>query len=216
MSIEKTKKWTKGDKVLQERKLNRQVQRSKGWMLDALLLLMDEMPYDKITVSDITERAGVARQTFYRNYAGKDDIVLHYLDSIFNDNFIKIKNIRNEDGRNVLIITLSFKGLIEQKQKLTKLQRDDTEHLLFAYTQKWEDYVIDFAKNKVSRTERLLFRYMVKFQVGGSLRMILDWMKHDMPMPAETMSGLLQKFIGAVETGAGGIPHLIIRIQNDD
>jgi hypothetical protein len=30
------------------------------------MLLMDEKPYSKITVSDITEKAGIARQTFYR------------------------------------------------------------------------------------------------------------------------------------------------------
>jgi AcrR family transcriptional regulator len=196
-------------------KVNRQVQRSKGWMLDALLLLMDEMPYDKITVSDITEKAGVARQTFYRNYSGKDDIALQYLDSIFNNNFLRIKNIRDEKGRNALAITLSFRGLIEHREKLAKLQRNDTERLILAYTQRWEDYVIDFGKNKVSRTERLFFRYAVKFQVGGSLRMILDWMKHDMPMPVEQMSGLLQKFLEAIETGTGGLPNLTIRIQND-
>ncbi|MDR2404436.1 MAG: TetR/AcrR family transcriptional regulator [Spirochaetaceae bacterium] len=196
-------------------KVNRQVQRSKSWMLDALLLLMDEMPYDKITISDITEKAGVARQTFYRNYAGKDDIALQYLDSIFNNNFLKMKNVRDEKGRNVLAITLSFRGFIEHKEKLAKLQRDDTERLILAYTQKWEDYVIDFGKNKVSRAERLLFRYTIKFHVGGSLRMILDWMKHDMPMPGEQMSSLLQKFIDAAETGAGGLPNLTIRIQNN-
>jgi AcrR family transcriptional regulator len=216
MSIKGPRKWTKGDKVLQNQKrVNRQVQRSKGWMLDALLLLMDEMPYDKITVSDITEKAGVARQTFYRNYAGKDDIAMQYLDSIFNDNFLTMKSVRDERGRNVLTIALSFRGLIEHKEKLTKLQRNDTERLILAYTQRWEDYVIDFGKNKVSRTERLLFRYSIKFQVGGSLRMILDWMKHDMPMPVEQMSSLLQKFIDAIEAGTGYLPNLTIRIQND-
>lgn len=198
-----------------QKRVNRQVQRSKGWMLDALLLLMDEMPYDKITVSDITEKAGVARQTFYRNYAGKDDIAMQYLDSIFNDNFLTMKSVRDERGRNVLTIALSFRGLIEHKEKLTKLQRNDTERLILAYTQRWEDYVIDFGKNKVSRTERLLFRYSIKFQVGGSLRMILDWMKHDMPMPVEQMSSLLQKFIDAIEAGTGYLPNLTIRIQND-
>jgi AcrR family transcriptional regulator len=197
--------------VLQEKpKVNRQVQRSKDWMLDALFLLMDEMPYDRITVSDITEKAGVARQTFYRNYAGKDDIIMQYLDSIFRDNFLKIKNIRNDQGRDMLVITLSFAGFIEHKQNLAKLQRGDTERLILAYTQKWEDFVIDFGKNKVSRTERLLFRYRVKFQVGGALRMVLDWMKHDMPMPAETIGGLLQKLIGAIEKDDDRAPYPVM------
>jgi hypothetical protein len=141
-------------------------------------------------------------------------VVLQYLDTIFN-NSLQIKNIRDENNRNVLLITLSFKNLIEHKQKTTKLLRSDTERLIFAYTQKWEDYVIDFGKNRVSRMERLIFRYMVKFQVGGSLRMLIDWMKHDMPIPAEKMGGLLRQFIGASRTDIGGIPTLVVMVHDD-
>jgi AcrR family transcriptional regulator len=71
-------KWTDGkicrridkrSKVLQKSgSNNRQVRRTRSWISEALMLLMDEKPYDKITVSDITEKAGIARQTFYRNY----------------------------------------------------------------------------------------------------------------------------------------------------
>lgn len=201
-------------KLQNQNKVNRQVQRSKEWMLDALLLLLDEMPYDKITVSDITEKAGVARQTFYRNYTSKDDVVLQYLESVFT-NSLTMKITRDENNRNTLIITLSFKRLLEHKQKTINLLRNDTERLVFLYTQKWEDYVIDFGKNKVSRMEQLIFRYMVKFQVGGSLRMIVDWMKHDMPIPPEKMGELLHQFIGTFRSGVGGIPALVVTIQND-
>ena len=44
----------------------------------ALMHLMGEHPYEKITVSEIVRRAGVSRTAFYRNYTDKDDI-LHEL-----------------------------------------------------------------------------------------------------------------------------------------
>jgi AcrR family transcriptional regulator len=44
-------------------------------MIAAFALLMDAKPYSKITISDICEKAGIARPTFYRNYNDKDDIV---------------------------------------------------------------------------------------------------------------------------------------------
>jgi len=44
----------------------------------ALMHLMGEHPYEKITVSEIVRRAGVSRTAFYRNYADKEDI-LHEL-----------------------------------------------------------------------------------------------------------------------------------------
>ena len=44
---------------------------------DALIALMKVKPYNKISVTDITERAGVSRMAYYRNYEEKDDILLN-------------------------------------------------------------------------------------------------------------------------------------------
>ena len=41
----------------------------------ALVLLMEEKPYERITVTDITRKAGVSRTAYYRNYASKEDIL---------------------------------------------------------------------------------------------------------------------------------------------
>jgi AcrR family transcriptional regulator len=41
----------------------------------ALIHLMAEQPYEKITVSEIVRRAGVSRTAFYRNYTDKEDIL---------------------------------------------------------------------------------------------------------------------------------------------
>ncbi len=47
----------------------------KTCILEALLTLMDEKPFQAITVSEITRRAGVSRMAYYRNYASKEDIL---------------------------------------------------------------------------------------------------------------------------------------------
>ncbi|MBE5862085.1 MAG: TetR/AcrR family transcriptional regulator [Lachnospiraceae bacterium] len=41
----------------------------------ALIHLMGDHPYEKITVSEIVRRAGVSRTAFYRNYTDKEDIL---------------------------------------------------------------------------------------------------------------------------------------------
>lgn len=51
-------------------------------MADALLLLMRDKEYADITIGEITEKAGVNRSTFYRNFTFKDDIVKHYFNRI--------------------------------------------------------------------------------------------------------------------------------------
>lgn len=41
----------------------------------ALIYLMNEKPYDKITITELVKRSGVSRTAFYRNYSSKDDIL---------------------------------------------------------------------------------------------------------------------------------------------
>ena len=52
---------------------------SKECILTALLRLMDEKPYESITITDITSLAGVSRMAYYRNYKNKDDILIDKL-----------------------------------------------------------------------------------------------------------------------------------------
>ena len=37
---------------------------------------MNEKSFDDITISELTEKAGLARRTFYRNYSSKEEIII--------------------------------------------------------------------------------------------------------------------------------------------
>lgn len=41
----------------------------------ALITLMGQKPFDKITISELVRRSGVSRTAFYRNYNSKEDIL---------------------------------------------------------------------------------------------------------------------------------------------
>ncbi len=45
----------------------------------ALIQLMEIKPYEDITITDITKKAGVSRMAYYRNYREKDDILIDHL-----------------------------------------------------------------------------------------------------------------------------------------
>ena len=52
---------------------------SKDYMAEALLFLMKRKPAAKITVSEITERAGVSRATWFRHFTDKREAVVYGL-----------------------------------------------------------------------------------------------------------------------------------------
>lgn len=48
---------------------------TKECIQTALIYLMNEKPFDKITITSIIKRAGVSRSGFYRNYSSKEEIL---------------------------------------------------------------------------------------------------------------------------------------------
>jgi AcrR family transcriptional regulator len=58
-----------------KRSIDLRVARTRATLHDALLALIPDKGYEAITVSDICERAKIARSTFYMHYTGKDDLM---------------------------------------------------------------------------------------------------------------------------------------------
>lgn len=60
---------------------NLRVRRTRKLLRDALVELIEERGFDRLTVGAITERAMVSRAAFYRNYTDK----FHLVEQIFDD-----------------------------------------------------------------------------------------------------------------------------------
>jgi AcrR family transcriptional regulator len=63
-----------------KKKSDRRATRTRNRLGDALILLIQEKPFDEITVQEVLDRAGVGRSTFYTHYRDKDDLFLSDLD----------------------------------------------------------------------------------------------------------------------------------------
>lgn len=55
---------------------DRRVQRTRTWLLMALLDLIVEKGYEDVTVQDIVDRANVGRSTFYTHFLDKRELLL--------------------------------------------------------------------------------------------------------------------------------------------
>lgn len=53
---------------------------SKHYIVQALFKLMGAYEYDKISVTDIANKAGVGRATFYRYFKRKEDVIVFYFE----------------------------------------------------------------------------------------------------------------------------------------
>lgn len=53
--------------------------RSQEWLTDALLSLLEEKSFYKITIKEIAEQAVLDRSTFYRHFDSKNAVLERYL-----------------------------------------------------------------------------------------------------------------------------------------
>jgi len=58
-------------------------QRTRDRLGDALIALIQEKPFDDVTVQDVLDRAQVSRSTFYEHYRDKDDLFLSDAEGLF-------------------------------------------------------------------------------------------------------------------------------------
>ena len=64
-------------------KTDKRVLRTRDTLGDALMELLQEKPFDDITVQEVLDRAGVGRSTFYAHYRDKDDLFLSDVEDFF-------------------------------------------------------------------------------------------------------------------------------------
>jgi AcrR family transcriptional regulator len=197
-------------------KPNRQVERTKSWIFDALMLLMDEKPYNKITVSDICERAGIARPTFYRNFDDKDDVIFGYLMNTVNIEFISTERINKSDKPDNIVLTFDIKYMIRHQKNLKKIiSTADIENRIQRELQKYPMSLIERYKKQLSVEEYLICRYKICYQITGSLRIFFDWFVNNMPMPVEKFISMINTMNIPKTIHYRNIPGVEVRIKGE-
>ena len=196
-------------------KPNRQVQRTKSWIFEAIMLLMDEKPYNKITVSDITEKAGIARQTFYRNFNDKDDVIFEYLVNTFGTELLSTEKTNKDDKQDTIVLTFDYKYMVEHQKNIRKiLTTADIENRIFSHVQKFPVSFLEHYRKKLTEREYLICRYKLCYQITGSLRVFFDWFINYMPMPVENIVSMLNAMNIPRTVQYRNIPGIVVKAKS--
>lgn len=109
---------------------------TKHYIIQALFKLMNEYEYEKISVTDVTEKAGVGRATFYRHFKNKEDVIIYFFDHnkrefIFRQRFYP--RCREDYIRVVQDVFTKFK---EEKEPLRLIRKAHLEYIYLEYLNK--------------------------------------------------------------------------------
>ena len=142
---------------------------TRTYIVKAFASLLKEKRYEKISVCDICEKAGVSRMSFYRNFESKKALVYSGIEIITGN----IKNSINElEVKNQYTITRTvFESILKLKPMFKSFEGNDIfKNLLDMGIKKIEhDIPIDFV-NKTSK-------YIPIFYYGALTLVISKWLQ---------------------------------------
>ena len=145
---------------MKEEKLNSFIE---DCITKALYQLIDKKPFDKITITEIVEKAGVSRISFYRHFDSKLDILNKKLNQM-TDEFINdyYKDINNQNVEENLLNL--FNIIYKYKDLGTALYKSNSQYLIQQQFHK----VIDERISKFNIYKR-------SFYAGGIYNSMLLW-----------------------------------------
>lgn len=175
------------------RKEDPRVVRTKSMIVDSLVHLTKSTPYKKIKIQDITAHASLARQTFYLHYNSKDEVLIEYINAVFEEFYEEIKEYIVEldlpEPRVAWHLFSQWKNHAEFARLVFEVE---IEHLVLKSFKSYITRVVGlYIRNhdvEVKDPEALAL--CVDYLAGASWMMLNRWIQNDFQYPLEKMAAL--------------------------
>jgi AcrR family transcriptional regulator len=146
----------------------------------ALIELMKERDINSISIKDIVEKAGVGRSSFYRNFNNKEEILLLYIDYLFDDT----KEDHPYDDENLRDFMISYFKIAKKNQGLfLALQRNNLLYLLYRRTNL-------NVKRSVAFYNLYRNPYQAAFFSGAGISVLIQWIERGFKESEEELTDM--------------------------
>ena len=135
------------------------------YITNSLFTLMKRKKYDDISITEITNKAGVGRVSFYRNFNSKEDIIKRWIEDTTN-NFLNNSDINfKKDSTKDYFIKL-FNHLEKYKEESFLIYKANLIHLLKS----------EFENKLLSIHQKEYDNYKTYFLAGGIFNVYYFWL----------------------------------------
>lgn len=166
-------------------------ERSKEALTNALLRTMETYDFREITVTQIAQEAGLSRKTFYRLFTDKNEIIDELFKKVSNE---YLSELEGKEIHNYWDIARFYFNFFEKKKDLLKLfAKNNLLFLLHDVCYKYSFTIFTEAHAKTLSTDiPNNLNYILAYSMGGLYNMLIEWIKNDTDIPAETFIGELR------------------------
>ena len=178
--------------MLQDKHENPMAIRSKNALSSSLLKLMMTSSFNNISISDITEHAGLSRQTFYTNFQKKEDILVYLLQGLFgryHERLVKSTPVPD----NIIIDYFIFWG--DSRDFLTLLFRQNLGYLFQDCNRSFFIEDTD-CLNDLFTAEPWQLPYIKASFAGITYELLLIWVTKDQGLSVTVLNSLATNLLG--------------------
>ncbi len=163
---------------------------------EAFFLLLQEKDIDKITVADVTKKAGIVRSTFYNHYENVPALVLAAEDKTIQDIFKMMESFHPKNDKDMCkSYYLAVCNYTKKNPLVAKLLGSPRGDEFF------EKVITMFHRyvNEVTTTtayksgDNVLFSYLIASAIGSTIGVLHKWTAEDYMTPAEEVADILSK-----------------------
>jgi AcrR family transcriptional regulator len=175
------------------KKPDRRVQRTRQLLQDALVSLILEKGYQKITIQDIIDRANVGRSTFYSHYRDKDDLLVSGFDELAHDlnrHMLAPETPGDEPGH--LLHSLEFFiHACENKELYIAMADSGGGDLIFDIARQHMQNHIEYHLNQMPAIgDQIPLPVITNFLAGSLLSMITWWLEQSLAYTPQEMNAM--------------------------
>jgi AcrR family transcriptional regulator len=172
------------------------VKRTRKWLQEALLSLMLEKQFSKITIAEITDTANVSRPTFYLHYRSKEEVLEDYLDSMY-ANFMADMELNLESIIQGKMAVKLYEQITDQAVFLRSLINSEVSNLVMY---KLHQYCYEVIKKSLNQelfqvNDDITWEFVIASIAGSVYAMNVRWLLLDMPLSPKEMGELTMRII---------------------
>lgn len=146
---------------------------------------MDEQEFDKISISSIVERAGVSRQSFYRNYTSKEDVIIEIEEVLLRQFSDSLNDPKYNNDLSLWLEDL-FRFLLENKKPVGVLYKAGLADVLFSKA----PFILEDWMGEDSKA----LHYYIVGSLGALNAVALEWFNGGMNESPKEMAKICMKY----------------------
>ena len=176
--------------------------RSKKMIFQSIADLLQEKPLDKITVTDVVNRAQINRGTFYAHFADVPDVINHLIMGIFSTIAQAISEEPKQLSDIPHVLLKKIQSFLEEDMEFCRkvMNSGASQMMQEQLVQFVTEYMLQHEK-EYGFGDHKRYALTIRFCAGGLANLYRDWFSGKLDLTLDQLTSEAETMVGIIVSG---------------